>query len=591
MSAPSRLRCAIYTRKSSEEGLDQEFNSLDAQREACAAFIASQVGLGWKLVPDRYDDGGISGGTMERPSLQRLLQDIRDRRIDVVVVYKIDRLTRSLTDFAKIVDVFDGNGISFVSVTQQFNTTTSMGRLTLNVLLSFAQFEREVTAERIREKIAASKRKGIWMGGTVPLGYEVRDRKLLAKEPEASFVKGLFSRYLELRSVPALAAEVTRQAIEREVRSAITPHNAAAHAKPSRYVRRVGSGMLYKLLANPFYIGRLRHRQNVYDGEHEAIIHVEQFTQVQDLLASQAATPRGSSVHPDAQLLMGLLFDDTGDRMSPTHAKTKNRRFHYYISSRIKGTKRTDSTAWRIPAQAIDDPILQLAIRLLNDSVRLSEWIGIHAPSSSVEAALNGAGSMARLLTDGPRADRRKVIERMFRKIVLGRESVTLQVDSAAIVRLLTATPMTAEPASMHQPQDTHDRNSNQQLVDPADDALQLVVLTLSCKLKRRGKEMRLIIEGDTIVRSADPVLVMMIAKAQLYLAAMVEQPELGSSGVATMFGVDRVDVGRVLPLAFLAPRLLDQILTGRQSDAVSPRQLARGELPILWSEQVQALT
>lgn len=309
MSTAQRLRCAVYTRKSSEEGLDQEFNSLDAQREACAAFIASQVGLGWKLHPDRYDDGGISGGTMERPVLQRLLQDIRDRKIDVVVVYKIDRLTRSLTDFAKIVDVFDGSGISFVSVTQQFNTTTSMGRLTLNVLLSFAQFEREVTAERIRDKIAASKRKGMWMGGTVPLGYRVEQRKLLIKEPEASFVRSLFSRYLELRSVPALAAVVTREAVATNAR------DAAMEAEPVRYTRQVGSGMLYKLLANPIYIGKLRHRDNVYDGEHDAIIDLDQFDQVQTLLASQAATPRGSSTHPDAQLLTGLLYDDTGDRM------------------------------------------------------------------------------------------------------------------------------------------------------------------------------------------------------------------------------------------------------------------------------------
>ncbi|MFC0218036.1 recombinase family protein [Pseudochelatococcus lubricantis] len=207
-SSQPRQRCAIYTRKSSEEGLDQEFNSLDAQYEACAAFIASQSGLGWKLVPGRYDDGGISGGTMERPSLQRLLQDIRNGKIDVVVVYKIDRLTRSLIDFARIVEIFDASGVSFVSVTQQFNTTTSMGRLTLNVLLSFAQFEREVTAERIRDKIAASRRKGIWMGGTVPLGYRVENRKLVVDEAGSEKVRHLFSRYLELGSAVDLAKEV-----------------------------------------------------------------------------------------------------------------------------------------------------------------------------------------------------------------------------------------------------------------------------------------------------------------------------------------------------------------------------------------------
>lgn len=216
MSAPVKLRCAVYTRKSSEEGLDQEFNSLDAQREACVAFIASQAGLGWKLVADHYDDGGISGGTMERPALQRLLDDIRNGRVDVIVVYKIDRLTRSLMDFSKIVEIFDANRASFVSVTQQFNTTTSMGRLTLNVLLSFAQFEREVTAERIRDKIAASKKKGMWMGGHVPLGYQVKDRKLQIHDGEAKTVRHLFRRYLELESVLLLADEINRE-IDAEV--------------------------------------------------------------------------------------------------------------------------------------------------------------------------------------------------------------------------------------------------------------------------------------------------------------------------------------------------------------------------------------
>ena len=212
MSTIKRLHCAVYTRKSSEEGLDQEFNSLDAQREACAAYIASQIGLGWKLIPEHYDDGGISGGTMDRPALQRLLQDIRERRVDVVVVYKIDRLTRSLMDFSKIVEIFDASDVSFVSVTQQFNTTTSMGRLTLNVLLSFAQFEREVTAERIRDKIAASKRKGMWMGGRVPLGYIAKDRTLQIDDIAANKVRWLFERYLELKSVTALAEEINRPA-------------------------------------------------------------------------------------------------------------------------------------------------------------------------------------------------------------------------------------------------------------------------------------------------------------------------------------------------------------------------------------------
>ena len=255
------LRCAVYTRKSTDEGLDQEFNSLDAQREACTAYIASQAGLGWTLVADRYDDGGISGGTMERPALQRLLRDIGERRVDVVVVYKIDRLTRSLVDFSKMVEIFDQANASFVSITQQFNTTTSMGRLTLNVLLSFAQFEREVTAERIRDKIAASKKKGMWMGGTVPLGYRVENRKLMIEENEAKTVRHLFARYLKLKSVRALAEEADATGLEGRLPS--------AGGKPGK---PFGRGNLYHLLSNPVYIGKVRHHGEIFDGEHLPIL-------------------------------------------------------------------------------------------------------------------------------------------------------------------------------------------------------------------------------------------------------------------------------------------------------------------------------
>ena len=582
MSGTSRLRCAVYTRKSSEEGLDQEFNSLDAQREACAAFITSQVGLGWKLVGEHYDDGGISGGTMERPALQRLLQDIRDRKVDVVVVYKIDRLTRSLTDFAKIVEVFDKSDISFVSVTQQFNTTTSMGRLTLNVLLSFAQFEREVTAERIRDKIAASKKKGMWMGGTVPLGYRVGSRKLLVKEPEASFVRGLFDRYLELRSVPALAAEVTRQAAAADQDEHLPDEPDANPDVPTQYVRRVGSGMLYKLLANPLYIGKLKHRQNVYDGEHQAIVDADRFAEVQQLLVAQASTPRGSSTHPDAQLLTGLLYDDSGDRMSPTHAKARGRRFHYYISSRIKGTKRTDGTAWRIPAPAIDAVVVRFAIRILGDRVQLSEWVNTYAPSSCVQAAIGQAASIVHKLKDAARAEQRNILATLFRKIVLGIETLTFNVDAAALIRMLTQQEATSPSFRNTNGEDEQDQLHGE---------YQIVELNLPIRLKRCGNEVRLVIEGENHTQSPDPHLVRMVASAHIYLERMIEQPELATGGVAEQFSIHRVDVGRVLPLAFLAPRLLDQILTGNQPADLSARQLARQELPLLWSEQLGALS
>jgi DNA invertase Pin-like site-specific DNA recombinase len=541
MSAKRTLRCAVYTRKSSEEGLDQAFNSLDAQRDACAAYIMSQAGLGWKLVADHYDDGGISGGTLERPALQRLLQDVRDRKIDVVVVYKIDRLTRSLTDFAKIVEVFDASDISFVSVTQQFNTTTSMGRLTLNVLLSFAQFEREVTAERIRDKIAASKRKGIWMGGTVPLGYAVRQRKLFVKEPEASFVRGLFVRYLELRSVPSLAAEVTRQAIAME-QSGETDQSFAG------YSRRVGSGMLYKLLANPIYIGKLRHRGNVYDGEHQPIVDTDQFERVQHLLAAQAATPRGSRVQKDVHLLTGLLFDDSGDRMSPSHAKAHGKRFRYYVSSRIRKAKRADGTGWRIPAPVIETVVLQFARKLLSDRARLSDWIHVHAPSSDLQAGLSQAQSVGAKLADEAEPQRRAILAALFHKISLATDVITFDVNTAALVRLVL--PDNTGPTS----------------ASPEDDGRpgSLVSITLPIRIKRRGSEMRMVIDSENKSHDPDPALVNLVARSHLYLERMTAQPSMSISDIADQFGVHRADVGRLLPLAILSPRIHEQIHTGR---------------------------
>jgi len=260
-------RCAVYTRKSSEEGLEQDFNSLHAQREACEAFIKSQHGEGWRPVKTVYDDGGFSGGTMERPALQRLLRDISEQLIDVVVVYKVDRLTRSLADFAKMVELFDAHTVSFVAVTQQFNTTTSMGRLTLNVLLSFAQFEREVTGERIRDKIAASKRKGMWMGGTTPLGYDVDDRRLVINSAETETVKHIYQHYLELRSVRLLRDDLDRNGIVSKVRISKSGNRAGGKV--------FSRGALYELLSNPIYIGEIRHRKERHPGQHEPIVDRE----------------------------------------------------------------------------------------------------------------------------------------------------------------------------------------------------------------------------------------------------------------------------------------------------------------------------
>ncbi len=351
------VRCAIYTRKSHEEGLEQDFNSLDAQRESCEAYILSQKQAGWIALPALYDDGGISGATLERPALQRLLDDIRDRKVDVVLTYKVDRLSRSLTDFAKIVDVFDANGVSFVSVTQQFNTTSSMGRLTLNMLLSFAQFEREVTGERIRDKIAASKKKGMWMGGTPPLGYDVRDRKLVVNEPEAETVRHIYRRYAELGSVRLLKHELDVDEIVSKIRE-----DKSGHQRGGKPFAR---GALYRMLQNRIYLGETVHKDKSYPGEHQAIADHDLWDRVQQRLkANRIERETEAEGAKELSLLTGLLFDDLGHRMTPSHAVKGARRYRYYVSHPLtSGPKTSAQDGRRIPAGDIE----QLVVNRLRD--------------------------------------------------------------------------------------------------------------------------------------------------------------------------------------------------------------------------------
>src|SRR5215831_2524921 len=343
----ARVRCAIYTRKSSEEGLEQEFNSLQAQREACEAFINSQRHEGWVCLPTCYDDGGFSGATMERPALQRLLADITAGRVDTVVVYKIDRLTRSLADFAKIVEILDARGASFVSVTQQFNTTTSMGRLTLNVLLSFAQFEREVIGERIRDKIAASKKKGMWMGGVPPLGYRVQDRKLVIVDSEAETVRSIFRRYAELGSVRLLKAELEALGI-------------SSKAWTSASGRRIGGkpfsrGALYLILQNRTYLGEIVHKRQSHPGEHAPIIDQPLWDAAQAQLAGNTAERNSGVRTRPPTLLAELLFDADGNRMTPTYAGKQGTHYRYYVSRPLITKDQTkSSTGLRLPAVEIE---------------------------------------------------------------------------------------------------------------------------------------------------------------------------------------------------------------------------------------------
>lgn len=350
-------RCAIYTRKSTEEGLDQAFNSLDAQREACEAYIKSQAHEGWKLIRTAYDDGGFSGGSMERPAVQRLMADLKQGLIDTVVVYKVDRLTRSLADFAKIVEVLDSHGASFVSVTQQFNTTTSMGRLTLNVLLSFAQFEREVTGERIRDKIAASKRKGMWMGGTVPFGYDVKDRQLVTNDAEAETVRRIFLRYLELRCVNQLVAELRTQGVVSKLK--VSRRGNQSGGQPFE------RGALYHLLQNKLYLGLVPHKEDFHSGQHAAIVPQDLWDDVQKALSSNRVARKNVRLAERTHRLIGKIRDSRGIAMAPvsTH-KANGQRYRYYVSGDlVRGGKVDEVEIKRVPADEVEHLVEQTILR------------------------------------------------------------------------------------------------------------------------------------------------------------------------------------------------------------------------------------
>jgi DNA invertase Pin-like site-specific DNA recombinase len=364
-----KLRCAIYTRKSSEEGLDMEFNSLDAQREACEAYVASQRSEGWALVRDRYDDGGISGGTLERPALKRLIADIQEGLVDVVVVYKIDRLSRSLLDFSKLVEVFDANEVTFVSVTQSFNTTTSMGRLTLNILLSFAQFEREVIGERIRDKFAASRKRGMWMGGFVPLGYDVRDRKLVINDAEAALVRRIFQGFVETESCTKLVQTLR------------------AEGATTKRGRPLTKSDVYRILSNRVYLGEAVHKGTAYPGEHEAIVTQAQWDAVHAILQVSPRVRVNRTRNTTAPLLRGLIFDSDGRAMSPSHSRGRGgRMYRYYVSQVVlKGGTAERPAIARLPAGEIEAAVVaQVHALLRQPEMVVGTWRAARATATDV---------------------------------------------------------------------------------------------------------------------------------------------------------------------------------------------------------------
>lgn len=415
-----RLRCAIYTRKSSEEGLDMEFNSLDAQRESCEAYVASQRSEGWATIRERYDDGGFSGGTLDRPALKRLLADIEDGLVDVVVVYKIDRLSRSLMDFSKLVEVFDRNDVTFVSVTQSFNTTTSMGRLTLNILLSFAQFEREVIGERIRDKVAASRKRGIWMGGYVPFGYDVQDRKLVVNAAEAAAVRRIFERFVELGSATTLARELRAQGFR------------------NKQGTLVDKGYLYRLLNNRVYRGEAVHKGKAYPGEHEAIIDAELWNRVHAILQESPRKRANNSRMQMPALLKGLIFSETGAAMTPTATRKGTRLYRYYVSMDVI-RNREDSEAdvpSRLPAGMVEDAVVTEVRRIVQTPEVVTKVLdalrqgGPQVREAEAIAALNDFDALWNQLFP---AEQARIIQLLVRRVTVTADGLAVDVRAEGI--------------------------------------------------------------------------------------------------------------------------------------------------------------
>jgi site-specific DNA recombinase len=550
-------RCAIYTRKSSEEGLEQEFNSLHAQREACEAFIKSQAGEGWRLVKTAYDDGGLSGGTMERPALQRLLSDINQGLIEVVVVYKVDRLTRSLTDFAKMVEVFDARGVSFVAVTQQFNTTTSMGRLTLNVLLSFAQFEREVTGERIRDKIAASKQKGMWMGGLVPLGYDVIDRRLVVNQSEAEMVREIFRQYLKLGSVRLLMEDLNRRGIRSKVRVAKNGQKSGGNL----FFR----GALYSLLSNPIYIGEIRHKGIRHPGLHESIVDRDLWDATQLLLRSHAVGRTSRARKSAPSLLTGKLFDESGQSLTPSHAVKGERRYRYYVSRNlINGTPDSGQGGWRLPAPEIERTVASAVHTILSDQAAIAE--AVHTIGAA-ESRLPSIFSIAAAW-----------MKRLQSEVEVGATLTVLVdrvdlIDSGIRVSLKLPTSITEEQHG-------------------AGSTAVTITRVFAMQIRRRGFEMRLVIQGSRApAQLADLALIKAIARGRLWADDLLAGRVESVAAIAEREGILPNYVRRLTRLAFLAPRIVEAIAAGHQPPELTAKALTeRLELPLLWSEQERSV-
>lgn len=541
------IPCAIYTRKSSEEGLEQGFNSLDAQREACEAFILSQKQEGWKALPTLYDDGGYSGGNMDRPALKQLLADIDQQKIKVVVVYKVDRLTRSLADFAKIVEQFDAKGISFVSVTQQFNTTSSMGRLTLNVLLSFAQFEREVTGERIRDKIAASKAKGMWMGGTPPIGYVAKERTLEIEPIGAQLIKRVFAGYLERKNVRDLKEELQRKGV-------LSP--IASHQSGKTYGgKALSRGQLYGMLSNPIYIGCIAHKNKTYPGQHPPIIDQETWNKAHEMLKANKQGYEDKRSVPSASLLTGIIFDGNGHRLVPSHSQKKTQRYRYYVSEPlITGIRAAAPQAIRIPALELEKLVVGSLRNWLLDSNALS-----HAVNIKPEHIQSTQERVLQLTVQLQEPDPFKLIHKLIKKVTIHENQLRIDINLQAIFTL-------GSP--------------------------EIVRLSFDTQIKRCGRAMRLLMKGsEQIEKIPDSILIEQISKSHEWLNLLTSGKVGSIKELAAKEEVSSTYVARVLDRALLAPDIVRAIINGTQPPEFNLESLKQYlPLPIDWNEQRQLL-
>ena len=552
MTKPT-IRCAIYTRKSSDEGLDQDFNSLDAQQEACAAYIASQKHEGWKMLPAPYDDGGISGGTLERPALQRLLTDIEAGRVDMVVVYKIDRLTRSLADFAKLVERLEARDCSFVSVTQAFNTSSSMGRLTLNVLLSFAQFEREVTAERIRDKIAASKKKGLWMGGLAPLGYDPHPdpnrRELVVNAAKAETVNQLFTLYLEHGCLNATA----NAAEEAGLRSKHRVFDNGRTQGGTVFSR----GQIHRILTNPVYRGLIRHKDKTWPGTHPAIIEDDLWDKVQDRLQAASARRRGTrnagSVSHGisrAAPLLGKFRDERGEPLTPTHTQRHGRRLRYYVSNSLVTGKRNPK-GWRLPAPPFEHAIAaaiadhleaSAACHRILQTARIGEAgeIATRVAAFVGEIRRHGAAAVATIISAG--------------EVATGRLRIELDQGCLAMTLDLPAGDLYPDILAIEAP--------------------------FTCR--RRGVEVK-IVAGE---RRPMPDQAMIRALRNAHRWADMLKSGAALKAIAVREGFSESYVGRIIALATLSPKIQDAIVTGSQPLELNLETFVRARVPLDWADQ-----